>query len=243
MAKYFPIEELLFTVMPMALREQAGFIRRHIAEGDWARARRRVGALGAFLRMIPGVARHRLAAKGRYGYKVYLKLVPTFIPRALPYERWDYVRSGGEAAGPSRIIMGVTDDVLGDGWHSLCDDAPQYRWTVDEARCYLAVEKGVPSVLQLHVRQPFPRALPQTVTALVDGVEGGVATVSDAGWRALRFRCAPRGSVAEVVLRVAPCIPADTDAGLYDRGIQVNEVSLLPGGSPFIRAGSPATRD
>jgi hypothetical protein len=235
MGKYIPVKELVLSIFPKVIKEQVNFIHRHIYERDWKRAWYRAKAFIDFIFMMPNLVRSRVTMRGRYGYGLFLNLKPTYIPIALPYLKWDYERSCSDNVQCSRIIVGVTDNFLGDGWYPIQDEAPQYRWIANEADCYLNVVKPGLNILQLHVRQPLEAAQSQILRILINNKQVGKFSIPDKNWHTYHLPYSPSDNLTKVTLKVTPYIPAEAAAKEFDRGLQINEVSLLPEGSVFIR--------
>lgn len=236
MMKYFPVEELVKRVLREYVYEQLVLLRERLRRRDWRLIFIQVITPLSVLRFVPRALLFRLGNRGRYGYRLYEKLVPKYNPEALSYLRWDYNKPSEGDELPSRIIFGITDKILGDGWFPLdCKSSPQYRWMCNEAECFLKAEKGKESNLQIHVRQPFELEERQILSVFLNGKWLGKIEVPHGGWRTYQLRCVPPLDKVRVSLVLDSYIPADPPAGRYDLGLQFNEISLLPEGSPFIR--------
>lgn len=236
MMKYFPVEELFKNVLLKHLNEQLWLFNERLRRRDWRFAGNQIIAHLSILRFVLRALRFRLDNRGKLGYRLYEKLAPKYNPAALPYPRWDYSRPSEGCELPDRIIFGITDEILGDGWLPLdCEHFPQYRWMCNEAECFLKAEKDSESILQIHVRQPFKMGESQVLSVFMNGELIGKVEVPHGGWHTYQLACVPFTEEVKVSFTLDRYIPADPPSGRYDLGLQFNEVSLLPEGSSFAR--------
>jgi hypothetical protein len=222
--------------VPELLREQRREAAGEVRRGEWRSLAARLRACLSALRLLPRSLRFRLRFPASIARELYAGCVPAVQPAALPYPRWDYRRPAEGERLPRRILCGVNDRVLGDGWLPLdCRVFPQARWMGRDADCFMAAEKGARSVLQLHLFQPLDPGGPQVLTVAMDGERVGAFPVPRGEWTTLRIPCVPSGDAVLVSFSLDRHLPADLAAQRHDLGVQFNEVSLLPEGSPFIR--------
>jgi GT2 family glycosyltransferase len=236
MLKYFPPGQLLGWTLREHAYEQILVALQRVKGRRWRFLSVQIRAHLSAAMSIPSALAFRWRNRGRHGYKSFLACLPKYNPEALPYPLWDYRGPVAGDALPSRIIFGVSDGILGDGWLPLdCERYPQSRWMGDEAECFLGAEPGTPSILQLHVCQPRPFEPPQELVVRLDGDEIGRVRIPHGGWRTLQFSGVPRRETATISFALDRWLPADPPKGRFDLGLRFNEVSLLPEGSPFIR--------
>ncbi len=234
--KYFPPGQLLGWTLREHAYEQIVTALGRLRGRRWRLLSAQVRAHLSAALSIPSACAFRARNRGRFGYRIFLACIPKYSPEALPYPIWDYRKPVPGDALPSRVVFGVSDAILGDGWLPL-DEAnyPQSRWMGNEAECFLKAEPGRPCVLQLHVRQEHAFDPPQRLTVRLDGAELGTAGIAPGEWATLHCPCVPRGAVAAVTLSLDRWLPADPTAGRFDLGLRLDEVSLLPDDSPFLR--------
>ena len=236
MARYFPADELARRVVPDLIREQRREAAAEARRGDWRSLAARLRAFLSALRLLPRALRFRFRFPASVARGLYARCLPAVHPAALPYPKWDYRRPAEGERLPRRILVGVNDLVLGDGWLPLdCRVFPQARWMGRDADCFLAAEKGAGNVLQLHLFQPLDPGGPQVLTVAMDGERLGAFPIPRGEWTTLRIPCIPSGDAVLVSFSLDRYLPADLGAQRHDLGVQFNEVSLLPEGSPFIR--------
>lgn len=237
MMKYFPVGELCARVLREFAYEQMQLFRGRLRRRDWRLLALQVLAPLFVLRFAPRALLFRLKNRKKFGYRLYERLEPVYHPASLPYPEWDYGRqtSGGDL--PERILFGVNDDLLGDGWFPLeCESYPQYRWMCNEADCLLRAVKGRRSVLQVHVRQPLWAEGDRILSVRLNGDCIGKVEVSCGEWHTFHLPCMPLAGEARVLFAADSYAPADPARGRYDLGLQFNEVGLLPEGSPLLRS-------
>ena len=149
-------------------------------------------------------------------------------------------------ARTDRILMGVNDTVLGEGWYPRSSMphadtrhgiGPAYREFGKTATCYLRVRQPGNYHLQLQVCHPFSVLAQSRLRVFVDNVEIGDTTIDTfrGEWRTVRFPVIMNETTATVRLLV-DC-PLETERSGLDRdlGLRVNEVSLVSLDSPFSR--------
>lgn len=234
--KYFPPGQLLGWTLREHAYEQLFTALGRLKGGRWRLLSAQVRAHLSAALSIPSACAFRARNRGRFGYRIFLACLPKYNPEALPYPIWDCRRPVPGDALPSRVVFGVSDAILGDGWLPL-DEAnyPQSRWMGDEAECFLKAEPGRPCVLQLHVRQECAFDPPQRLTVRLDGTALGTVEVPPGGWRTLQFPCVPARETATAAFSLDRITPADPPSGRFDLGLRFNEVSLLPEGSRLVR--------
>jgi GT2 family glycosyltransferase len=131
---------------------------------------------------------------------------------------------------PTRIVMGLNDEILGSGWSQLIHEFPRIRRIEKEAVCYLRNERKF-EFLQIH-------GLWDTLTdslGLQVEIEGERACQTNVvhGWHTylIPFENCFAARPMEVRIRIISFKPENIET----RGLGVNEVGLLPLGSPLLR--------
>lgn len=136
----------------------------------------------------------------------------------------------GETTIHNRIVMGINDEVLGTGWSKLLEEFPRLRRIRNKAVCYLRNERGF-EFLQVHGLWNV-----MTHTSFLEiSVEGEMVYCEEIvrGWHTYivpfenRF---PEGAV-EVLIEVKDSARAPGTGS----GFGINEIGLLPLGSPLLR--------
>ena len=236
MIKYWPLEVLARSSLKKHLRQQLNALNDYLSRWKWEEAVACIRAHLAVIRYIPRAVRFRKKNRGKYGWALYERLVPITLPLSLPYLTWDYKRPSPGERFPERIIFGVSDGVLGDGWLPLDTGSyPQYRWMGDNADCFLGAKKGQKSIIQIHVSQSCDLGKPQKLSILMDGELLDEFEIPHGEWRTYQIKCVPPRDTVNVTFKLDSYLPADMLRGRYDQGLRFNEISLLPEGSPFIR--------
>ncbi|MDP8249012.1 MAG: glycosyltransferase family 2 protein [Candidatus Tritonobacter lacicola] len=234
--QYFSKRELLPIAIRKIVAKEVRITHHLLSRHEWYRAMLQVRAFVDALLAFPKILRWRIANISKYKGSCSRLLEPSYEPSILPYFSWDYERADRAEIQEDRIIMGVSDRLLGDGWYPLDLSPPQCRWMTVEADCFLRAEQGIPGIVQIHVRQPFRLRRAQRLDVFMDGVRIGSAVIRPGDWRTLHFGCVPSKDVARLAFRLDRVLPVDVDKGRPDLGLQFNEISLLRDGSPFLRA-------
>lgn len=164
-------------------------------------------------------------------------IAPSFVP----YIDYDITQDESAATG-ARVLMGVSDSVLGEGWYPLSAASPTepaLRWMARTAACYLRVAHAGHHILQLHIRRPIDSAAPRLDVRCngkhAASVQIEPATSNDT-WLTLQLPVYLDRASATVELYVEPTHVRERADGACDLGLGFNEVSILPPGSPFLRA-------
>ena len=156
---------------------------------------------------------------------------PSFKAYSLGYER--IVLEKKELKGEKifhRIIMGVNDEVLGEGWSQLIYESPRIRRMKERSVCFLKNEKGF-GYLQIH---GLSDSIPYKawLEIIIEGRRVGRKELVW-GWNTYivplenDFQEGP----VEVQLQIKPSNPKLE----INMGFGVNEIGLFPLGSPMLR--------
>jgi hypothetical protein len=149
-------------------------------------------------------------------------------------------------AWTDRVLMGVNDTALGQGWYPLVrpvpttlaePEGPALRDFGSSATCFLRVARPGPHVVQVHVTQRPDATGARDLRVTCDGEPVGHADISAErrAWRTLQFPVTLASDTATVELHVErPLLREETGAKL-DYGMRVNEVSVLAPDSPLLR--------
>ncbi|MDD5556469.1 MAG: glycosyltransferase family 2 protein [bacterium] len=233
--KFYPPDRLapvLAIVWHDALRD----LVRFVAGRRWALARAQARALLSSLLLVRRAAAFRRANRGRFGPAVLAGVRRDLAVDCLPPYEIDYRLPAEGERPPSRILVGVNDTVLGDGWHRREGGCLRSRWTTDRSECLLAARPGEPHVLQLHLRQPHRVRERCAVAVRADGAAAGTLDFPTGGWHTLHLPLRPASERVAIVIEPAEMLRPEETGERRDLGVQCNEVSLLPEGSPLIRA-------
>jgi hypothetical protein len=129
-----------------------------------------------------------------------------------------------------RILMGVNDEMLGEGWSRLISDFPRIRRMEQKAVCFLRNEKRF-EYLQIHglwdsnTHQPW-------LEVAIEGQTVGRRKV-EMGWHTYIFPLENhfKEGPVELHLRIRP-----SDHGpAFGKDFGINEIGLFPLGSPLFR--------
>jgi hypothetical protein len=248
--KHFPLRRLARDAPALLLEEARYFAHRARRGGRPAAAvclRTYARATAALPSALSYRWRHRGKAARRSRWWRFL--TPSYGYFDISVPRLDFeLLEDRERARTSRVVMGVDDAALGEGWYPLSDPTatrrtadcgPAFRAFGRTARCFLRVPRPGGYVLQLHVAQPFAALRAPTLEVLCNGVEVGRARLDDEDWRTLRFPVGVRSETAEIALRVPDPILREESGAAVDLGARVNEIALLGEGSTLIRGKRP----
>lgn len=233
MLYYFPAREVWPRIISKIARRELGTARRWFRCREWNRAWLQLKPFIDCLLRLPAIIRFRRA--NHPTYSIFKMLARGQEPNILPYFNWDYGRADRREINQYRIIMGVNDNLLGDGWYPLELSSPHCRWTCNEADCFLCAPKGAKSILQLHVRQPIKSACSQKLEVYMDDEHIGDAVIEAGDWQTHYFPCIPKKDVGKFTFKLACYIPVKVGKRCIDGGLQFNEVSILTADSPFLR--------
>jgi len=130
----------------------------------------------------------------------------------------------------NRILMGVNDEMLGEGWSQLMSDFPRIRRMDQNAICFLRNGKRL-GYLQFHGLWDSNTLQPW----LEVGIEGQIVgrRKVEIGWHTYIFPFENRfqEGLVEVSLRINP----SGDGSTFEKGFAINEIGLFPLGSPLLR--------
>jgi hypothetical protein len=159
------------------------------------------------------------------------KKLPSFRPFSPEYSRVILNKSVLELNEIShRILMGVNDEILGEGWSRLIPGFPRIRRMGQNAVCFLRNEKRF-GYLQIH-------GLWDSNTDggwLEAGIEGQTVGCSkiEIGWRTYTFPVENHfeEGLVELYLRINP----SGQGPEFEKGMGINEIGLFPLESPILR--------
>ncbi|MCX6340258.1 MAG: glycosyltransferase family 2 protein [Candidatus Aureabacteria bacterium] len=230
---YFPLREVWPRIISRIIRKELGTARRWLRRREWHRALLQLKPFIDCILRLPSAIIFRKVNPPQYS--VIKMLAHGLEPDILPYFNWDYERADRGKISQYRIIMGVSDNLLGDGWYPLELSSPQCRWTCNETDCLLRTQRDVRSILQLHVRQPIKNAPTQNLKVYMEDEQIGDALIEAGDWHTHHFSCTPRKSVEKFTFKLAYQIHVPMGRRCIDAGVQFNEVSILTEDSPFLR--------
>ena len=143
------------------------------------------------------------------------------------------------AAVTDRLIVGVNDTALGEGWCPLTSsrNSPAFSWIGRSATCFLRVFHPGSHVLQLHVSHPLAALRPPRLRLFCNDRQVGDVEVKTyrGEWWTVQFPVELKKVTATVRLAVGNPHVREDSGVVAELGLQVNEVGLLPVGSALIR--------
>ncbi|HNT35927.1 MAG TPA: glycosyltransferase family 2 protein, partial [bacterium] len=246
---HFPLAKTL-SVFPRQFKRDAREALRLLRLGESRNTEVLLKALWQFLKMFPGLILYRLKNRWNRQHYSFLKMcvptnqVPHFFP---PRQDYELLREKSDKA-PSRIMMGHSDDFLGEGWFPAESGyySEAVRWMSKSASAFLksSPEAGRNRVLQLHVRCPHAflsasvnsasKVFP-TLAVFVEGERVGEYPIG-IEWRTIQ--CSLGDDLPDVVrvdLGCDPLLTAEHTGELRDVTVQLDEISLLDQDSPLLR--------
>lgn len=240
----------IISIFPRQIKRDAREALRLLRLGESRNTEVLLKAFWQFAKMLPGLVLYRLKNRWRKQHYDFLKMcaptnqVPHFFA---PRQDYELLAEKSEQV-PSRIIMGYSDDYLGEGWFPA--ESGYYtegvRWMSKRASVFLKASGGAKRnhFFQAHVRcpnaflsasaqagaRPFP-----TLTIYVEGERIDEFPVGT-DWRTIQF---PLWDGLPEVVRVEfdaePLFTAEQTGDLRDVTMQFDEISLLEERSPLIR--------
>ncbi|NWG04924.1 MAG: glycosyltransferase family 2 protein [Syntrophaceae bacterium] len=131
---------------------------------------------------------------------------------------------------PHRILMGVNDEVLGEGWSRLISDFPRIRRMSQKAVCFLRNEKRF-EYLQIHGLWDSNSHKPWLELA-IEGQTVGRRKI-ERGWHTYIFPFENR--FKEGTVEVSLLINPSGNESPIEKGFAINEIGLFHLGSPLLR--------
>jgi GT2 family glycosyltransferase len=244
--KHFPWHRLLRDAPALLLEEARYFAHRARRGGRGAALvclRTYIRAVAALPSALSYRRERRRHAARRSRWWRFLTPSYGYFDISVPRLDFELVESA-EHATAGRVLMGIDDAAMGEGWYPLSDPAatrrtadcgPAFRGFGRAAGCFLRVPRPGPYVLQLHVSQPFAAIRAPLLEVRCEGVEVGRVRLDCEDWRTLRFPVEIRRETAAIVLRVDAPILREESGAPVDLGARVNEIALHGEGSPLLR--------
>jgi GT2 family glycosyltransferase len=248
--KHFPLGPLLTKHAPVLIFLEVRFLFRLLRQ-------RHISSFWLFVRSycrtllgLPSILRYRLSSRRRLGeVPVWWRFVlPGYNEPGIFIPRLDYrqVESDAEAA-TERLIMGVNDTCLGEGWFHLNFPVggtpnrrmiPAFRCFGRSATCFLRVSRPGNYILQLHVSHAFAALGPLQLSIMCNEKEVGRLPIETycGEWWTLQFPVQLDRDTATIQLIVDGVIPREESGALSDLGLRVNEVGLILPGSSLLRS-------
>jgi GT2 family glycosyltransferase len=187
---------------------------------------------------LPAIALGRLLRPGRRADMSYFHRMvtqetcqPVFKGYCPGYERIVFDKAAlGQYRVRSRIVMGVTDELLGLGWSQLRNDFPGVRRISDSATCYLMNCREA-SYLQIHGLWDTPAYTPNICVS----IEGSsvLETEPVIGWSTYQIPLRSRFAEGPVEVKIRICRQGFSRTD--DAGFAINEIGLYSLGSPELR--------
>lgn len=229
-----------------------------VVDKMFTRNRLRMGATGIrlwlrvyvrVLAAVPGAIRYRFRQRttrerrARWWRFVVATIgyPDVFVP-SLDYE---LLETAGDAL-TDRVIMGVNDTALGQGWYPLVrpepttfaePEGPALRDFGASATCFLRVAAPGPHIVQVHVTQGSDATDPRDLRVTCNGETIGRKEIGAGrrSWQTLQFAVTLASETATVELHVDQPTLRETSGATIDGAMQINEVSVLAPDSPLLR--------
>ena len=236
--KHFPPAQLIKT-FPLLLWHHSGILMGLLKRGDFHLFFAELLIMLKCLVFFPLLFSLRipdLLKKGVEERRFWEKVIPEKrVPSLNPFwpEYTQVILNKREVKADKishRILVGVNDEMLGEGWSRLISDFPRIRRMAQSAVCFLRNEKRF-EYLQIHGLWDSNTLQPWLEVA-IEGQTAGRRKV-EMGWHTYIFPFENRlkeGPV-ELRLRINPSIHGIS----YEKGFAINEIGLFPLGSPILR--------
>jgi GT2 family glycosyltransferase len=235
--KHFPPSRLV-AIFPELTWHRLRFLWRKRRELRGLRAFSELWVLFKYWALFPYIVCRRLfrdrseQGAARFWNKVIPEWnIPSFKAYSASYERIVLGKNGLlEAVVPSRIVMGVNDDLLGVGWSPLLHHHPRIRTVKGQAACYLRNDKSF-SYIQLHGLCDSPVDSP----CMELSIDGTLMSRTDLvpGWHTYVIPFENRFEEGPVELQLT--VKTSNGAPVSSKLFGVNEVGLIPLDSPLLR--------
>jgi len=236
--KHFPVAEM-FKTFPLLLLHHSGALLGHLKRQDFHLFFGELLILMKCLILSPLLFFLRIPDsfkkgfdEGRFREKVIPeKKVPSFKAYSPDYAQVILNKKELKTNGISpRILMGVNDEMLGEGWSRLISDFPRIRRMNQNAVCFLRNEKRF-EYLQVHGLWDSNTLQPWLEVA-IEGQTVGRMKV-EIGWHTYIFPFENRfkeGPI-ELYLQINPSLYESAS----EKGFGINEIGLFSLGSPILR--------
>ena len=248
--KHFPSGQLLWRHGPVLLLREVRTLGRLLRQRNFFELRLRLRAYWRVVVGTPRILGYRWSSNRRVGETPHWwrLVIPGYKEPEIFFPRQDFRFAEAETeAATDRLLMGVSDAVLGEGWDPLTQSGspdgrgeinPAFRWFGRSATCFLRVPHPGMYILQMHISQPFAALGPPRLEVFCNGKAVGNVLVEtyQGEWWTVQFQLRLDKTAATVRLVVDRPILREHSGAYADLGLRVNEISLLPPGSAFLRA-------
>lgn len=199
-----------------------------------------VGSLIIFIEIVYYRLKIKMKSKG---YSFWYLIEPTYDEPFIKITGIDYEIINENTLNKSflsnRIIMGINDNYLGMGWYSLeKDNAVFYREVVKEASCFFNISNISniqKAILQIHLKCKYAYFGLPVLDIFVDNkkiVEYEIKTID---WHTLQFPITLNKDIVKITLKLDKIYEKEITGELFDLGVMINEISLLPVDSLLLR--------
>jgi len=191
----------------------------------------------AILKESAGILRYRLRHRNvcRH-FPLHLINQSNSLPKDLPLF---HPSSINKESITNRILMGVNDYGLRDGWFSLMSDGIRtmsYRLMSKEASALLYNPPGGKKYLQIQIAQPEGCKTENGVQILWNKKKVGALAPSTT-WQTLHLNLEAAAGIGEITLIADRTCECPTDGHLGNYSFKIADISLLEDASPFLRYG------
>lgn len=236
--KHFPLSEIAKT-FPLLLLYRSGILLGHLKRKDFYLFFSEFLIMLKYVILFPLIFFLRIRDSFKKGFDerrfwekvVSEKRAPSIKPFSPDYAQLLLNRKEIKADQIShRILMGVNDEILGEGWSRLISGSPRVRRVSQPAVCFLRNEKRF-EYLQIHGLWDSNTLQPWLEVA-IEGQTVGRRKV-EIGWHTYIFPFENRfkeGPI-EMRLRINPSLHEPE----FGKGFAINEIGLFPLGSPILR--------
>lgn len=237
-SKHFPLAETV-KIFPLLLLHHFRQLLDHLKRGDFQLFLSKFLIMVKYVTLFPLIFFFRIpdSFKKEFNEKRFWekvipeKRIPLFKSYSPDYAKVILNKKEIKTNGiPHRILMGVNDVMLGEGWSRLISDYPRIRKVSQKAVCFFKNEKRF-EYLQIHGLWDSNTLQPRLEVA-IEGETIGRMKI-EIGWHTYIFPFENRfqeGPV-EVYLRINP----SGDGSTFEKGFGINEIGLFPLGSPMLR--------
>jgi len=232
--KFYPIRKMVQYVPKMLFHRMKAVIFPFLILLKWRYFFTELFLMTQFLATLPWLkVKGALETRGDSHTDFWAMLIPAEgfpIHKELPEE---YARIGMSkneiTQAPARILMGINDDLLGDGWLPLVHATPRYRRFIKRASCFL---KNNPLFDHIQIHCMCEENAEFDLHIFIEN-EQIYSCPIHRGWETyvVPFKNHFAGDVLEVVLEVVP-----VRGGTSAPSLAVNEIGLFPGTSRLLRS-------
>lgn len=149
----------------------------------------------------------------------------------------DYAIANESSTGlNSRILIGIIENGLGDGWYHLERNPFYFRWMSKTATSFFMSDGEKKIICQIHVCMPYGFGNSQILTLYCNGTEIKKAPIKE-GWETHQFFLGKLSGILKITMSLNNIIEKEKTGDCRDLGLMINEISILPSGSSLLKKG------